>query len=63
MCHAFINFHCIPVLKEVCDECRQLVHVVELGFCGLCLMSSVPCCEIVTVGFRTLKWVIFLFSS
>jgi len=36
--------HCIPVLKEVCDECWQLVHVLELGFSDLCSMSSVPCC-------------------
>jgi hypothetical protein len=60
-CHALVICHCISVLKEVCDECWQLVHVVGLGFSDLCLMSSVPCCEIVTIVSKTLNWIIFCF--
>jgi hypothetical protein len=60
-CHAFVNCHCISVLKEVCNECWQLVHVIELSFSDLYFMSSVPCCEIVTIGFRTLNWMIFCY--
>jgi len=37
------------------------VHVLELGFSDLCVTSSVPCCEIVTIGFRTLNSIIFCF--